>query len=992
MQTQISVFLLILIFVSVVSFTLAAYSNLRKTVPAARPFGMICVGIALFTLMYMFEVISIPMRSKIHFFGLKFIGVALISVSLIWFTFEYTGRKPNHWYRWLAGYAVFQSILLIGILTNPLHHWFFTRSHLIISYSFVLLSFEPRAGYYLILILPLLLTVLCVGVLIQYYFRTSYHRRQQVAIFLAGTGIPLLTSIYLMFGASPDQKIWMTSLAFATSVPILSLGVFRYRMLDVVPEVRTLILDAMDDAVIVINRNLRILDINPAAEKFLNIGLNDAIGAPLNLVFPEWESLGVRRDQEERVEIEIELTRGNNPRVFQLSTWLMTTWWGRSAGRLIQLRDITAERQMEQNLRLAKDIAEEAANAKSLFLANMSHEIRTPLNAVLGMSQLLLNTRLNAEQTEYTRVIHTAGSTLLNAINEILDYSKIEAGRVHLERQSFELYTCLEEATEMIAPQASARQLNLTYWLEDGVPSFVRGDAGRIRQVLVNLLANAVKFTEQGEVNLRVELTCCEDDQPKLHFMVRDTGIGIPPEKLPLLFELFSQVDAGISRRYGGTGLGLAICRRLVEQMGGQIWAESQPGAGSVFHFTLPLEAQPETAPHPALNQKRILILSPNFYTRTMLQQFATRLGMQVIPAEDNAPGLAALQTNQNVDVALIDQRMQGDKGTVSQEDNWEVLPDVGYPLLLLAPFGTQRSIPTHSRFAGIIHAPVKSIQFTETMQNLLIKGKDVKPRATARKKQPARIESNFASRYPMNILVADDNHLNRKVALLFLEQLGYSPLRAASGVEVIQVALQRPIDLLLLDIQMPEMDGLETARQIRSLLPQERQPRIVALTAFSFEQMNLNCLNAGMDDILNKPITLDQLRKVIEVTARKKGEATARDGGQKAEKAAFSIVLDELGEESEEMARLFLNEIVINLERLQRAWQAGNVESVGEIAHTLKSGCAYVGAKEAARLCLMVEKNASDGKLPETSVLSQIYTQIEEQFPDARKMLAGLA
>ncbi len=991
MQIQISVYVLILIFASVVSFTLAAYSNLRKTVPAARPFGILCVGIAFFTLMYMFEVISIPLHSKIQFFNLKYIGVALITVGFLWFTLEYTGKRIKYLFRWMAGFMMLQLLALIGLWTNPLHEWFYSLPHLGVFHNFIVFAFIPRAGYYIYLIFPILLAIICMTALIEYFFHTSFHRRQQVTILLAGASIPLLTGLYLVFGGSPDQKIWMTSLSFAIGVPILSVGVFRYRMLDVVPEVRTLILDAMDDAVIVINRDLRVLDINPAAEKFLNTGLNDAIGARLDTLFPEWEQLGLKHEREERIETEIELVRQNNRCVFRVSSWLMTTWWGSSAGRLILLRDITEERQMETNLRQAKEAAEQAANAKTLFLANMSHEIRTPLNAVLGMTQLLLNTRLSPEQVEFTRTIHTSGSTLLNVINEILDYSKIEAGRVHLEMQSFELTTCLEESLDVIAPQASARGLNLTYWLEDEVPAVVCGDAGRIRQVLVNLLANAVKFTEKGEVNLRVESSPAQNDLTQLHFMVMDTGIGIPPEKLPQLFEIFSQIDPSLSHRYGGTGLGLAICRHLVEQMGGRIWAESEPGSGSVFHFTLPLKAESAPRHHPILNGKTLLVMTANEFTARMVRQYARRYGMVVETSTNREEATAKLQHAEGLDAAILDVSWNDTQSSTIPQEVWENLPDSGIPLLLLIPFGTQLSELERVRFSGVIHAPINAAQLTTVLENLLANGEKTL-RGAARRKRNAPVDAHFASLYPLQILVADDNQLNLKVVVMFLEQLGYHPLRATSGEEVLEILRQQAVDLLLLDIQMPNMDGLETSRRIHALPPELQPAVIVALTAYSFEHMRQNCLEAGMDDCLNKPVTIEQLRKTIEAAARKLGRQTEVKNAPIRQPSGYSTVLDELDEDREEVARLFLEEIARNLVRLKDAWQKGEPEQVGEIAHALKSGCAYLGANEAARLCLLVEQNALDGRLPEATMLSQIRTQLKRQFPTAWYLLTDTA
>ena len=465
MNTQIALYLVVLNFAAVLSFTLAAYSNLRKTVPAARPFGVLSIGIGLYTLFYMFEMVSIPLNVKEGFYILKYFGILMMPVGFLWFTLEYTGRKSRFSRAWLTLTILACSLLWLLVATNSLHNWFYSNPRLEIFQSFVVMGYQPGPAFHFFMIYTSLTALACLGLLIDYFFHTHFYRRQQVLILLLGAMLPLLTGIYLFLTPTPWRNIHITSLAFAVSVPILSLGVFRYRMLDVVPEVRTLILEAMDDSVIVINRAGRIVDLNPAAEQFLGVAMREAIGVPLREYFPEWAGIFGQAGERERFETELEINRQGMVKTLRLATWQMSTWWGGPAGRLILLQDISAFRQMEKNLRQAKEAAEDATRAKSLFLANMSHEIRTPINAVLGMTSLLLNTRLSADQTDYVQAIRTAGSTLLTVINEVLDYSKIEAGRVQLQDEEFDLETCLEDALEMVAPQASSRGLNLTFWI-----------------------------------------------------------------------------------------------------------------------------------------------------------------------------------------------------------------------------------------------------------------------------------------------------------------------------------------------------------------------------------------------------------------------------------------------------------------------------------------------------------------------------------------------
>lgn len=982
MNAQLAVYVVILNFAAVLSFTLAAYSNLRKTVPAARPFGVLSAGIGLYTLFYMFEIISIPLSIKEVFFTLKYIGITMMPVGFLWFTLEYTGWKSRLTRYGLIFTAAFCGVFWLVVATNPWHEGFYTNASLEIYQSFVVMGFQPRAGYYVFVIYITLLALVCFGLLVAYFFRTSLHRRQQVVILLTGAILPLGAAIYILLSSTPWRNVHLTSLAFALSVPLLSLGVFRYRMLDVVPEVRTLILESMDDSVIVINRQQRIIDLNPAAERFLGVSIREAIGVPLKVFFPEWESITGQLFKNERYEQELEIARGDEKKIIRLSSWQMSTWWGGAAGRLVLIHDISEFRQMEQHLLQAKEAAEAATRAKSLFLAHMSHEIRTPINAVLGMTNLLLNTRLEEEQTEYVQAIRTAGSTLLTVINEVLDYSKIEAGRVELQEEEFDLETCLEDALEMVAPQAASRGLKLTYWIDPLVYCRLSGDEGRVRQILINLLANAVKFTESGSVKLEVEKhgENAAENRLWVHFRVADTGIGIAPERLPLLFEEFSQADKDVSHRFGGSGLGLAICRRLVEAMGGKIWAESQPGKGSTFHFIIPFSCKSTIFPIPQFEGKRMLILTADADTRRMLESFAARRKLEAISPRGHEQVLSVLSGEEQFDFGVMELHWQGEEDQQVIPHLWQYLSRSGVPWVLLKPFGSRKDGgKDEAQFAAVLHTPVKFSQLTSVLETLLHPEQSKASRGT-RFSPPAVVQKGEFSRcYPLKVLVVDDNALNRKVVLLFLQQLGYSPTGASSGEEALQWLQKEEFDLVLLDVQMPGVDGLETARRIRSILPKERQPVLIALTAFTFDDVHQQVLEAGMDECVYKPLSLDQLKKVLLRVARQ------RHGGDEAvpePPVRSTTILQELGEEGEEIGSLFREEIVRNLMRLDFAWQAGVIEEVGEIAHSLKSACAFLGDRENAQLCGMLERHTRSGQLPSREWMMEFYQHFKEHYP----------
>ncbi len=983
MNTQVALYLVVLNFAAVLSFTLAAYSNLRKSVPAARPFGLLSAGIGLYTLFYMFEIISIPLNIKEGFFTLKYLGITMMPIGFLWFTMEYTGRKSKFTHRWLVFTGLFCGLTWLLVATNALHNWFYSDPHLEIHQSFIVMAFRPGIAFYFYMIYTSGLALVCLGLLVNYFFRTSFYHRQQVLILFLGAVLPLLTGISLLLSPTPWRNVHLTSLAFAVSVPIISLGVFRYRLLDVVPEVRTLVLEAMDDSVIVINRGGRIIDLNPAAERFLGVGMQEAIGVPLSEYFPEWGAVREQAEAHERYETELEIKRAEHPKTLRLSSWEMSTWWGGSAGRLILLQDISDFRQLENYLRQAKEAAEEATRAKSLFLANMSHEIRTPINAVLGMTSLLMNTRLSPDQSEYVQAIRTAGSTLLNVINEVLDYSKIEAGRVQLQEEGFDLETCLEDALEMVAPQATSRGLSLTFWIGREVACRLRGDEGRLRQILVNLLANAVKFTESGGVNLSVEQLndSTPDGRIQLHFRVTDTGIGIPTERLPLLFEEFSQADNEVSQRYGGTGLGLAICRRLVEAMGGKIWAESQPGRGSTFQFVVPFRCDATAPDYPHLKGKKLLILTADENTRRMLESFAARRGMEALSPVGHAQALALLEQSHRYDLGVVDQHWVGEQGRIEFPEAWKFLTLSGLPWILLKRFGSPKIVDKdEENFTTILSSPIKFSQLTTILEQLF-SANTLQTTQMRKNAGKGTIGTNdFSLRYPLQVLVVDDNALNRKVVLLFLQQLGYTPSSAASGSEALALLQAQPFDLVLLDVQMPEIDGLETARRIRAHLPQEQQPYLVALTAFTFDDMRQQALEAGMDECLHKPLTLDQLKKVLRKVSKQR-QVMQKETSPSPPEVVSSHILQELGEEGEEISSLFREEIARNLPRLDLAVQTGAIEEAGEIAHSLKSACAFLGDQQNAQLCGLLERHTRSGQLPSKEWMVEFFQRLEERY-----------
>jgi PAS domain S-box-containing protein len=739
-------------------------------------------------------------------------------------------------------------------------------------------------------------------------------------------------------------------------------------------------------AIVTLDPEEVVLSWNPAAEKLFGFTRDEAVGRPLDdLLFPtealREESRAVREqaDEEGLAHLIGRRRRKDGQRVDVEILTVPLVVAGEQLGYQVLYHDIS-------ELQRAREEAEAATHAKSSFLATMSHEIRTPMNAVIGMGGLLLDTELTDEQRGFAEVIRTSGEALLRIIDDILDFSKIEAGKLELEEHPLNVRECAEGALDLVALSASDKEIELCCLVDRDVPEAILGDPTRLRQALGNLLANAVKFTDVGEVVLTVSTAGGENGPRRLRFSIRDTGIGIPAERMHRLFESFSQVDASTTRRYGGTGLGLAISKRLAELMGGALSVESEEGSGSTFHFEILAE---ETAP-PArpdrredaswISGKRLLVVDDSATNREIVTRQAESWGMLVEAVERPIEALARVQGGESFDVAVLDLQMPEMDGLELARQLRRYRDERALPLLLLTSIGRLARARGAPEFAVQLTKPVKASQLFDALVRVLTASAapGVAPDADG--------EGARAASQGLRLLVAEDNAVNRQLALALLGKLGQQADVVENGREALDAVERGTYDAVLMDVQMPELDGLEATRLIRERLGTDG-PTIIAMTANAMEGDREECLAAGMDDYLAKPIRPDELERALaRCRPRRAGEAV--DSGALDRLASSLGGGDEGREAVAELVDAFLDDGAGQMATLRGAIERGDDAEALRAAHTLKSNGATFGAQPFSELCRELEALGRRGELDAAPALVE---QAEDEWTRVRDALGAV-
>lgn len=942
------------------SILLCAYIWRQRDTQGALPILGLMLGVTLWTLAYTLEMADAGLAGKLRWSALKYSGIVIVPASWFLMALYYTGHRLRNKVRLLLGLLAIEPLIVHGLVwTNAYHGIFWSSRQLVQTADFAILVVTADWGFWTHAVYSYVLLVAGAVLFVRQWLRSPDLYRRQFNAILAGVIAPWAANAVTIFGYSPFPHLDLTPFAFAFTGAGLAWGFFRLRLLDLVPVAHDFVVEQMHDGLIVLDRYSRIANANPAAHHILDRPLTPGQTADEVLpaaVCPPLEEGDLKTEWTQ------EATDGTqyyevHRRVFRDGD--------EAAGCLLVFHDITENRRTEENLRRLKESAEAANEAKGMFLANMSHELRTPMNAILGMTDLVLESSLSPLQRSYLQTVRESGSSLLDMLNSVLDFSQLEKARLQLQTSPFSLRQSLTGTLRGLSAQAEEKGLDLALRVPDSVPDALQGDANRLRQVLVNLVGNAVKFTETGQIVLSVEVEEAGNEDVVLRFAVEDTGIGIPAAQLASIFEAFSQADGSATRRYGGTGLGLSVSRQLIELMGGRIWIESTVGMGSTFYFTVRLGllfAGAETGNKAeAIAGMRVLVVVPHTTTRGILRETFVSWGAECIDAAAADAALEHLDQGR-FDLVLLDTQLPDATGLDLAARIRAHQINAEADILLLAQMGT---LEDAERFEALglptpLLKPAAAQEILEAVKQL-----------RGQPRRPAGAPPTAPELPAQRVLLVEDALANQRFIAGILQKRSHELVMADNGLRALEMlkAGQR-FDLMLVDLKMPQMDGFETAvavRQFEAVRADGRRLPMIALTTRAQSEEAERCRRAGMDGYLVKPFRPSQL---LEAMARAlTSEAAPAPAPASTPSAAMTPqkILQAVDNDPEilrAVATTLVESYGEPLERLRAAIEAGDAPLVNQVAHSLKGILGLVGSNPASDVAARIEAMGKAGVL----------------------------
>ncbi|MCB9009741.1 MAG: response regulator [Ardenticatenaceae bacterium] len=1014
MEWQYTPYTLLLFITGGITLATGAYIASKRHVPGANHLLVLLLSTTAWIFAYLLELSAVDLKDKLFWAKVEYVGIVSAPVHYALFILNYIGiyqriKRPR---RLIIGLTIIPLTTLLLAWSNESHRLIWSVTDTIVDQGLTYLMLVHGFWYWIYIVFVYALLAITSFLLIRKIVTTPDQFRGQIVLIILSCLSPWLSSLLYITGTNPFPNLDPTPFSFAISSLCFVWALFHFKLLDIVPIARGLVIEKLETGVIVIDGLNRVMDINATAVSLLQQEKRHILGQPLILEHSAWGSLATALQESMPAKLEMSL----NQVYYEVAVTVLDDKKPQANGRVITLHNVTKHKEAELQLQKAKNAAEAADQAKTNFLTNISHEIRTPLNAVVGMAEMLRQTQLNANQAEMIDVVMQSSDSLLGLINSILDYAQLEAGNLTLQKQAFDLTDCIESAIEQVSQLANDKLIKLVYKIDENTPTWLVGDAVRLRQILTNLLENGIKFTEEGAVELFVTQTSDAMTSPQLHFSVQDSGIGIAADQIPHLFSPFHQVDSSMTRSYGGNGLGLAICKHLVGLMAGEIFLQSTVGQGTAVNFTaqfgtptnknvpvITLRKQKTT-----LASKRLMVITKDASQRRHLSREARMVGLEVYAAASAQEASYWITHSQSFDIALLDTAVwQEDPNiltTLHQIDAPQPIPTI----LLVPPNTTGTAVANGSSnlFSGFLPYFVTSSQMQDTLLNVLATSNTT----SAVPPEPGKMMSD---RFPLKILIVEDNKLNQRILENMLAKLGYSADVASNGQLAVQAAYQQAYDVILMDIQMPVMDGVEATQNILKENQWQKRPYIIAVTAHALEGDREHYLASGMNEYISKPITMNQLVEVLYQSVSVHSESissTPEPTPKPPEETAdtpvepakndpplenpldLALLVQLVGDNTDgfltTMTPIFLEDTQEILQRLALAVQQADSVAIRHAAHTIKGTSASMALTKLSQLSREMEMAAKEENLANAPHLLE---QIQAEFKRAEAALTQM-